>query len=198
MAPPIRSAPPNRAVPEFAPVRVHGRHRYRLRRWMSGPRAALALALAATGTMLVVGLPAAGDEDRGRTRGQATSPAAGAAPTTTEGKNAAARMPSTSTPRAAAETVSAPVRIADAASVRLLRPGDRVDVLAAADSGGASKARVVARAARVVRLPGEPSGADMADMADGGGALIVLAVPRPTATALVGASANARLAVTLC
>ncbi|TXR96619.1 hypothetical protein EAO73_30945, partial [Streptomyces sp. col6] len=39
--------------------------------------------------------------------------------------------------------VSAPVRIADAETVRLLRPGDRVDVVAAGDAG--ARARVLAR-----------------------------------------------------
>jgi Flp pilus assembly protein CpaB len=91
-------------------------------------------------------------------------------------------------------TVSVPVRIADAGAVRLLRPGDRVDVISGADGTGPS--RVVARSARVDRLPRSvetgPVGA-----ADGG-ALVVLRVPRGTATALAGAAAAGRLAVTLC
>ncbi|MGV9630484.1 hypothetical protein ACWDTB_28520, partial [Streptomyces sp. NPDC003487] len=48
---------------------------------------------------------------------------------------------------AAGETVAAPVRIADAGTVRLLRPGDRVDVIAVEDgadgAGGAGGERVV-------------------------------------------------------
>ncbi|MDW6060457.1 RcpC/CpaB family pilus assembly protein [Streptomyces sp. FXJ1.4098] len=102
--------------------------------------------------------------------------------------------------------VSAPVRIADAASVRLLRPGDRVDVLAAPGSDqarGPATAHVVARGARVtdVPRPGRVAAADVetGDLGpSGGGALVVLAVPRPTAAALAGAEATSRLAVALC
>ncbi|MDI5908735.1 hypothetical protein QDK90_27790, partial [Streptomyces sp. 12257] len=94
--------------------------------------------------------------------------------------------------RRAVETVSAPVRIADGATVRLLRPGDRVDVIAAEESGLGGDARVVARGARVTKVP-EPL-----DGVTEGGALVVLSVPRSTAARLAGASATARLAVTLC
>jgi hypothetical protein len=85
------------------------------------------------------------------------------------------------------ETVAAPVRIADAATVRLLRPGDRVDVIAA---DGGSEGRVVAAGARVAEVP------DFA--ATETGALVVLSVPRATAARLAGAGTTARLAVTLC
>ena len=104
-------------------------------------------------------------------------------------------VPRTATaPVAAREVVRAPVRIADAAAVRLLRPGDRVDVLAGA--------RVVARSAPVVGVPdaaaaGEDAGGGPAD-GDSGGALIVLAVPRPTAAALSGAAVSSPLGVALC
>jgi hypothetical protein len=87
--------------------------------------------------------------------------------------------------------VSAPVRIADAATVRLLRSGDRVDVIAATD-GGSGEATVLARGARVTKVP-EPVDGDAA-----GGALVVVSVPRATAHRLAGAAATARLAVTLC
>jgi Flp pilus assembly protein CpaB len=93
--------------------------------------------------------------------------------------------------------VSAPVRIADAATVRLLRPGDRVDVIAAADppaagSEGAVAAKVVASGVRVTEVP-----AGSEDSADGG-ALVVLSVPRATAAELAGAGATSRLVVTVC
>lgn len=91
--------------------------------------------------------------------------------------------------RRAVERVTAPVRIADAATVRLLRPGDRVDVVAA-DNGG--DARVVATGARVTEVPEAAS-----EVAEGG-ALVVLSVPRATAARLAGAGATSRLAVTLC
>jgi Flp pilus assembly protein CpaB len=85
--------------------------------------------------------------------------------------------------------VTAPIRISDAATVRLLRPGDRVDVIAAEETVSGGDARVVARGARVTKVP-EPVEGD-------GGALVVLSVPRATAARLAGASATARLAVTL-
>jgi hypothetical protein len=67
--------------------------------------------------------------------------------------------------RASPDVVAVPVRIADGATVRLLRPGDRVDVIAvpfapagtAADDGGPA-ARVVATGVRVRAVPG--AGAD--------------------------------------
>jgi hypothetical protein len=79
------------------------------------------------------------------------------------------------------------VRIADGATVGLLRPGDRVDVVAVDGSG---RARVVAAGARVTEVP--DVGATEA------GALVALSVPRATATRLAGAGTTARLAVTLC
>ncbi|MEU6820513.1 RcpC/CpaB family pilus assembly protein [Streptomyces atriruber] len=88
--------------------------------------------------------------------------------------------------------VTAPVRIADADTVRLLRPGDRVDVIAADGSpAGGAEPRVVASGARVSAVP-EP-GEGPAES----GALVVLSVPRDTAARLAGAGASARLAVTL-
>jgi hypothetical protein len=90
---------------------------------------------------------------------------------------------------ARAGKVTAPVRIADAATVRLLRPGDRVDVIAAEESATGGAARVVARGARVSEVP-------TADTAESG-ALVVLTVPRRTAAELAGAGATSRLAVTL-
>ncbi len=110
-------------------------------------------------------------------------------------------------PRGSAPRVTAPVRIADAEAVRLLRPGDRVDVIAAAGSPtGGAKPRVVAEGARVSEVPGQSAstggettaGETMADETmTGTGALVVLSVPRDTAVRLAGAGASARLAVTL-
>ncbi|MGW4106392.1 hypothetical protein ACWEGV_25590, partial [Streptomyces sp. NPDC004976] len=100
-------------------------------------------------------------------------------------------------PRGAGKTVLAPVRIADAATVRLLRPGDLVDVIAAEETMSGGEARVVARGARVTEVPEPVDGADDGGTGDGG-ALVVLSVPRATAAGLAGAGATARLAVTLC
>jgi Flp pilus assembly protein CpaB len=103
-------------------------------------------------------------------------------------------------------TVDAPVRIPDAAAVRLLRPGDRVDVLAT-PAGGASaaapagSARIIARNVRVAAVPGAGPGSGTGTGTGSGeeaGALVVLTVPRPTAVRLAGAAAHSRLAVTLC
>ncbi|WP_239146531.1 RcpC/CpaB family pilus assembly protein, partial [Streptomyces sp. SID10815] len=111
----------------------------------------------------------------------------------------------------AGRTVTAPVRIADAETVRLLRPGDRVDVIAAGDPATDGTARVLARGARVTRVPQpvtggtaqEEAGTEWAGVDGAGrrgtesGALVALRVPRATAARLAGASATTRLAVTL-
>ncbi|MFB8755819.1 hypothetical protein VSS24_09275 [Streptomyces nigra] len=166
--PPGPDAPATREVPYFEPVRVRGSGA-RLRRLVRHRRRAVAAGLAMTAAALVAAGPReAGDGARGH-------PAHGPA-----------------RPHPVAERVSAPVRIADAATVRLLRPGDRVDVIAAEENGPGGDAEVVARGARVTEVP-EPL-----DAAGDSGALVVLSVPRPTAARLAGASATARLAVTLC
>lgn len=89
--------------------------------------------------------------------------------------------------------MSAPIRIADAATVRLLSPGDCVDVLMIGSED--TSARVVASSVRVAHVPksGDTGPGDGAD-----GALIVVSVPRRTATVLAGAAVDSRLAVTLC
>ncbi|AZM61745.1 hypothetical protein DMA10_00450 [Streptomyces sp. WAC 01420] len=166
-------------MPHFAPVRVRGglplpgalvRHR----------RRAVAVGLAVTAAALV----AAGPRDADRSRGHAGD-ADAARPASASPGDRPAR------PRRGRTTVTAPVRIADAATVRLLRPGDRVDVIAAEETVSGGEARVVARGARVTEVPRPPDGAADA------GALVVLSVPRDTAAELAGASATARLAVTL-
>ncbi|MFF2130785.1 hypothetical protein ACFVW1_36590 [Streptomyces olivochromogenes] len=181
--PPGVDAPPIREVPQFAPVHVRG-GRYGLRRLTRHKRRAVAAGLAVTAAALV----AAGPGDAGRARGHPT-----AAPPSTSASSPLSSSPSSPSAttsvrgRGAVETVAAPVRIADAATVRLLRPGDRVDVIAA-DGGG--EGRVVAAGARVAEVP------DFA--ATETGALVVLSVPRATAARLAGAGTTARLAVTLC
>lgn len=90
--------------------------------------------------------------------------------------------------------VAAPVRIADAGSVRLLRTGDRVDVLAA-DPQGVNGAVVVAHDAPVVALP-RAAGSGLSSGLTSGG-LVVLAVREETAAALAAAGVSAYLSVTL-
>lgn len=158
-------------VPAFEPVHVRGaRHRLRraLRRARHAPAALLALTAV---TLLATDHP--------------TAPPPRETPTATVAARAR--------PPAAAPPVSVPVRIADAATVRLLRRGDRIDVIAAPHPtlGDGTRTRVVARGVRVAEVPPpDGSGPDA-------GALVVLSVPRPTAAELAGAGAASQLAVIL-
>ncbi|MFF1487934.1 RcpC/CpaB family pilus assembly protein [Streptomyces sp. NPDC058319] len=189
-------------VPHFAPVRVRG-GQYGLHRLLRHRRRAVAAGLAVTAAALVTAGPRlAADTPRGApARGQPQGAAAGLS-----------RGPAL---RPAARTMAVPVRIADAATVRLLRPGDRVDVFAVADPAAGGRTRMIARGARVRKVP-RPVGADpgasahigstantdegrsaLAGGPSGGeDALVTLAVPPSTAARLAGASASARLAVT--
>ncbi|WP_416483204.1 hypothetical protein [Streptomyces sp. CL12] len=175
-------APATCEVPPFPPVRVRG-GRYRVQRLVRHRGRAVAAGLAMTAAALVAA-------------GPGTSARAHRADATPRPARSARGHPSATPlrPPRPEGLVAAPVRIADAATVRLLRPGDRVDVVAAQDpaAGGGGGARVLARGVRVTRVP-EPL-----DGAAESGALVVLAVPRALAAGLVGASATARLAVTLC
>ncbi|MEV4329835.1 RcpC/CpaB family pilus assembly protein [Streptomyces sp. NPDC049597] len=176
-------APEPLGVPQFAPLRVRGGSR-RLRRALRRQRRAMAAGLAVTAAALAASSARGADDPGSRSGahgqgGSGTGALAAAAP-------ARDRHPGD-------VLVSAPVRIADAATVRLLRPGDRVDVIAAADSPAEdSPAKVVASGVRVAAIP--RAGEDPA----GGGALIVLSVPRATAATLAGAGATSRLAVAVC
>ncbi|MGW1226757.1 hypothetical protein [Streptomyces sp. NPDC001478] len=161
-------------MPSFAPLRVRGGFAYRLRRAAWRQRRTMAAGLALTAAALAASGAFGGE--RGDPGGGPRAVAAGTAP-----ERAAPPV----------ALVSAPVRIADAAAVRLLRPGDRVDVVAPGADGAGG--RVLAEAARVDRVP-SPSG----EMSEGGGALVVLSVPRTTATRLAGAGMTAGLAVVLC
>jgi hypothetical protein len=184
------AAPEPCGVPSFDPLRVRG-SRDRLRRALLRRRRAVAAALAVTAATLAA--TGAGD-------------AAGASDADARVRAAASTVGGAAPPgRDPAVMVSAPVRIADASAVRLLRRGDRVDVIASsassassttlpshADAGEGQDARIVAPGARVVSIPRESQSASDA------GALIVLSVPRATATALAGASATSQLAVAWC
>ncbi|MEU6669731.1 hypothetical protein [Streptomyces sp. NPDC046727] len=166
-------APPTCEVPPFDPVRVRG-GRYQLQRLVRHRRRAVAAGLAVTAAALVAAGPGTRTEPHGAER--------------TGGHRVAEPVRR----HATVDLVTAPVRIADAATVLLLRPGDRVDVIAAEDAPAGGGARVLARGVRVTKVPEPPDGAT------GSGALVVLSVPRAAAARLVGASTTARLAVTLC
>ncbi|MHA5050213.1 hypothetical protein [Streptomyces sp. SD15] len=181
--PPGVDAPPICEVPQFAPVRVRG-GRYGLRRLTRHKRRAVAAGLAVTAAALV----AAGPHDAERARGHPATASPSASTSTSPPSSSSASSPSSPLRRGrGVEMVAAPVRIADAATVRLLGPGDRVDVVAA---DGVGEGRVVAAGARVTEVPDF----DTTET----GALVVLSVPRPTAARLAGVGTTARLAVTLC
>ncbi|WP_405759646.1 hypothetical protein OG234_14430 [Streptomyces sp. NBC_01420] len=164
-------APAPCGVPAFPPLRVRGGSGQRLRRAVWRQRRSMAAGLALTAAALAVSGFAGGG---GGGHGGGTAQGA-----VRERASPPVRL------------VSAPVRIADAETVRLLRPGDRVDVVASGGDG-AAEARVLARGARVERVPAA------ADGAGGAGALIVLAVPRATAADLAGAGISGGFAVILC
>ncbi|WLQ34401.1 hypothetical protein P8A18_13565 [Streptomyces castrisilvae] len=159
-------APPPCGVPAFPPLRVRGGSGHRLRRAVWRQRRSMAAGLALTAAALAV----SGFGGGGGGQGADAAPGRASPPV---------------------RLVSAPVRIADAATVRLLRPGDRVDVVAS--EGAGTKARVLAEGARVEQVP-----AVSAEGASGAGALIVLAVPRTTAADLAGAGISGGFAVILC
>lgn len=182
-------------MPPFGPLRVR-RSGQRLRRALLRQRRATAAglamtaaALAATGASGAVG--AAADADA---RAEAAAGAVAASPPPASASSGRQRA------EHRAQMVSAAVRIADAETVRLLRRGDLVDVIATAaippgpagvaDAG--PEARVVATGVRVAEIP------EAREISSDAGALVVLSVPRATATALAGASITSRLAVTVC
>ncbi|MFF3261121.1 hypothetical protein ACFYWO_18345 [Streptomyces sp. NPDC002932] len=170
-------APAPCGVPAFPPLRVRGGGGHRMWRAAWRRRRAMAAGLALTAAALAAsGFGGGGDGGTG-------PEAAGAAASTAGTARERASPP--------VHLVSAPVRIADAATVRLLRPGDHVDVIASAGSG--TDARVLARSARVAQVPQTSAGSPTEN-----GALVVLSVPRATAATLAGAGASAGLAVILC
>ncbi|WP_432178232.1 RcpC/CpaB family pilus assembly protein [Streptomyces sp. NBC_00063] len=193
------STPPTCEVPHFAPLRVRA-GRWRPRRAGRHRRRAVAAGLAVTAAMLV----AAGPSGAGSTGSESS----GSASTGADSAGSESSGSGRERVRRSVVTVSAPVRIADAAAVRLLRPGDRVDVVAAGAGAGAGAGdeqgpgsqggRVVAAGARVSSVPDSADSAESAgEVAAAGGALVVLSVPRETAARLAGAGATSRLAVTL-
>jgi Flp pilus assembly protein CpaB len=90
------------------------------------------------------------------------------------------------------DSVAAPVRIGDAASVDLLRVGDRVSVLAA-DPQDNAPAVTVAEDVPVIGIPPRRR----TDPSLSSGALVVVAVDATTARAMAGASAREYLSVVI-
>ncbi|MFD3751470.1 hypothetical protein ACFWVT_14730 [Streptomyces cyaneofuscatus] len=186
-------------VGPFAPLRVRGGGAYRLRRMLRRQRRAIAAGIALAGAALATtGLGSAASGTAASGSGASDS----AAVSGTAVSGTAVSDTATGSGRPSARLVSAPVRIADAATVRLLRPGDHVDVIAVGEAG--DDARLVARGVRVARVPGRI--ADDGGHRGGGGevigtgaapegALVMLSVERSTATTLLGAGASGRLAL---
>ncbi len=88
--------------------------------------------------------------------------------------------------------VAVPVRIGDPGAVRLLRVGDRVDLLAA-DPQGESSARVVGRDVPVLAIP--RAGAESPGLTNG--ALVVLGIPDGGAETVAQASVTSYVSVVL-
>lgn len=84
--------------------------------------------------------------------------------------------------------VAVPIRLPDPALGAIIRPGDRVDVVAVDDAG---TARVVAWAASVLAVPRTP------DNATQQGTVLVVATSEVTAPALLAAAVQSQLAVSL-
>lgn len=192
-------------MPPFEPVRLRESCRHRLRRAVHRRRRALAAGLAVLAAALVLAVPTGH-----RTPPEAASAAGASTGPGQPGSGSAERGgASTARPPAARAPVSVPVRIADAAAAALLKPGDRVDVLAAGGTGAGTSGsgggvRVVARNARVAEVPGRIRSDGQSGSADGmpalgpaAGALVVLTVPHRKAAALAGAAAHSPLTVVL-
>jgi pilus assembly protein CpaB len=94
----------------------------------------------------------------------------------------------------AAGLVAAPVRLADAGTVTLLRPGDVVDVLAAG-ADGATEARLAASAVRVLVVP--RTDPDRLGLPSGDGALLLVATTPSSAARLAAAAVTERLSVVI-
>ncbi|MEY9213873.1 Flp pilus assembly protein CpaB [Thermobifida halotolerans] len=98
-----------------------------------------------------------------------------------------------------ADLVAAPVRLADADAVALLRPGSRIDVLAAVGDplaagfagDGAVAARTIVADRPVVAVPSADPAAGEA------GALVVLAVTEEEARSLAGHAGAGRLSIAI-
>lgn len=97
----------------------------------------------------------------------------------------------------AAGTVAAPVRIADADSAALLRPGDVIDLLAASATpeAPAGEARLVASSVRVLLAPRQQRSGLTAGLSNG--ALLLVATSASTAARLAAAAVTDRLSVVL-
>ncbi|HEV7646736.1 MAG TPA: Flp pilus assembly protein CpaB [Actinophytocola sp.] len=93
------------------------------------------------------------------------------------------------------DSVAVPVRLADPEVAALLTPGARVDVVTVAPEGGSDAVLLAANAAVVTVRADEPEGAVQPGARPG--RLVVIAVPRESATRLASVSLGQPVAVTL-
>ncbi|QWF81898.1 SAF domain-containing protein [Amycolatopsis sp. CA-230715] len=100
-------------------------------------------------------------------------------------------LPGTGDPRLS----TVPVRLADAGVAALLRPGSRVDVVAAED--GQQGRRVLASMATVVTVSTSDAGARHPPGSASAGPLVLLSLPPEVATQVAGASLGRPVTVTL-
>ncbi|EME63722.1 RcpC/CpaB family pilus assembly protein [Amycolatopsis decaplanina] len=93
------------------------------------------------------------------------------------------------------ESSTVPVRLADAGVAELLRPGQRVDVIAAADAG--REASVLASTAVVAAVGEQGTREPKASGAGSKGPLVLLSLPAATATRVAATSLERSITVTL-
>ncbi|WP_051214833.1 Flp pilus assembly protein CpaB [Granulicoccus phenolivorans] len=89
--------------------------------------------------------------------------------------------------------VIATVRLSDPAQVALVRPGDRVDVIAAEGP----RSGVVARNVRVVTIPQPAGDPGLLGGGETGAAMLLVETDEPTATELARAATGSRLSLVL-
>ncbi|MGC0418244.1 SAF domain-containing protein [Embleya sp. AB8] len=94
-------------------------------------------------------------------------------------------------------TVTLPARFADADAVAVLRPGDRIDVLAVPPPEHPGPARLIAPAALVLARPTATGAAAGPSLGSSTGALLLLEVPRAVAAELAGVATGPVLTYTI-
>lgn len=102
-----------------------------------------------------------------------------------------AAIPGTGDP----ESSAVPVRLADAGIAELLRPGQRVDVVAAAEAG--REASVLASAAVVAAVGEQEAAGTRSPKAGSKGPLVLLSLPSAIATRVAATSLERSITVTL-
>jgi pilus assembly protein CpaB len=96
--------------------------------------------------------------------------------------------------------LATPVRITDAASAHLLRPGDVIDVIAATaqwDDAAAPRTAAVAQGVTVIALPDSTRSTGSSDSLTENGALVVLATTSEQAARLAQAGTGSRLSIAI-